>query len=271
MSKTLPERLADSKVELLNIDAALTLHAAKIPTKVSDRFREILSFTADIEHMLGIIDARSAARQLLTGLETQADPADDTVPFGATRAKYQHVRLIGVQAYLSTSWALADRLSSMAASVLCTPSGGGSEGARSNPLVSLFLNVDRKKHTASALFESIRQTFGWPIAVSYALRNHFIHDGAQTSGTDFFHGPTSTANFIISDGGWIAVQDKALNYGAEQNHHRLGPAGWIAGPRTDLRAVLDMCEREMDDALGVLVGSATMMLRTHVGFVLGQD
>jgi hypothetical protein len=54
------------------------------------------------------------------------------------------------------------------------------------------------------------------------------------------------------------------------SHHRAGP-NWPTTPRDDLRVVLDVCEREADDALGVLVGSACRTLVAHVGCIVGED
>jgi hypothetical protein len=202
MSKTLEERLRDAKAELGKIDGALLRHTGKVPSEVGDQFRTVTAFAADIEYWIGMLAARSAARLLLTGLEAQAD-GNDTVPLGAARAKYQHVRLIGVQAYLATKWALADRLVGMVGRVVCTPEAGF-DASRPAQLVAQFVQKERKKNTAAALYDSVRQTFGWPIAVSYALRNHFVHDGGQFSGTDVFDGPTAASRFAISvDGSYF--------------------------------------------------------------------
>ncbi len=54
-----------------------------------------------------------------------------------------------------------------------------------------------------------------------------------------------------------------------RSHHRA--VDWPTSPRDDPRVVLRVCEREMDDALGVLLGSAGGALQAHVGFMLGQD
>ena len=86
---------------------------------------------------------------------------------------------------------------------------------------------------------------------------------------DFFDGPTSASRFVISADGWKRIEEKAATYGAGPSHHRAG-ASWPATPRDDLRSVLDVCERETDDALGVLVGSACHSLAIHVGYMHGE-
>lgn len=267
MSKSLEDRLRGAKVDFAKAAAGLTRHASKMPKEIVAQFDALAAFSADVEGLVEMLQARSAARRLLDGLETRADQ-NDLVELGAGRAKFHHVRLIGVQAYLGTSWALADRLVAMAGRIVCTPQASF-DAVRPAQLVAQFIQNDRKKQTASALYESVRQTFGWPIAVSYALRNHFLHEGGHLGGVDFFDGPTAASGFAASATGWSRVEERAKSYGVSTEHHRVG--SWPATPVNDLRVVLDVCEREVDDSLGVLIGSASSMLVTHIGFIVGED
>lgn len=267
MSKTLEDRLRDARAQFGKVDAALLRRAGDVPREVDEQFRAVSAFAADIEHWLGMLQARGVARQLLTDLENEAD-ADDTVALGASRAKYQHVRLIGVQAYLATKWALADRLVGMVSRVLCIRSSLN-DPKKTPQLVSHFLGKNTNTETAAVAFYSIRHAYGWPIGISYALRNHFVHDGGQVAGTDFFDGPTASSGFSISADGWLRIEERAKSYGVDSIHRRVST--WPTTPRDDLRHILDVCERETDDALGVLVGTASQALLTHVAYMLGED
>jgi hypothetical protein len=53
-------------------------------------------------------------------------------------------------------------------------------------------------------------------------------------------------------------------------HSRSGSA-WEPSAGDDLRRILDTCAPEIDEALGVLVGSACHVALGHVGFMLGED
>jgi hypothetical protein len=123
MSKTLQERLCDAKSALDQVHTALGRHPSGLPKEVETSFRALVDCRTDLDHWLGMLEARAAACQLLDALETKAD-ADDCVPLGAARVKYQHVRFIGVQAYVTTNWALADRITGMVGRILCTPEAG---------------------------------------------------------------------------------------------------------------------------------------------------
>ena len=251
MSKTLQDRLHDAKVVLAQVHAALERHSTKLPREVEISFRALVDYRTDIDHWLGMLEARAAACRLLDALETQAD-ADDCVPLGAARVQYQHVRFIGVQAYVTTNWALADRIAVMVGRILCTPEAG-LNGVNPAQLISHFVTRDKiRRTTAAARFESVRQAFGWPIGLSYAIRNHFVHDGAQIGGSDFFEGPSAASAFRISPDGWDRVEQKVeAESRVDRSCHRAG-ASWPSTPQDDLRIVLAVCEREMDDALGVL-------------------
>jgi hypothetical protein len=269
MSQSLVDRLQKVKAELLRSNGEIARGGGKLPKEVGDAFQESLASDDEIEHWIDLIHTREAARQMLAGLEAKADPRDDHVPFGDSRIKFQHARLIGVQAYLATNWAIADRMTGMAGRVLCIKT------SLDNPqhppqLLSHFVGEETKNRAAAMLFSSVRRTFGWPVGLSYALRNHFVHDGGQLPRATFFEGPDSKSGFRISDDGWRHVERRAQTYGVDSGHHRAG-AAWPTTPKDDLRILLDACERETDDALGVLVGSAVRSLVSHIGCLLGVD
>jgi hypothetical protein len=269
MTKELDVRLQDTIAVLDRVHAALARNSGRLPVDVENSFRKVVNYRGDIEHCRGMMEARAAAAQLMQTLEKDVDTAD-CVLLGVSRVKYQHVRLISAQSYLTITWALADRITAMVGRVLCTPDGGFNEATPAQ-LVSHFVQKDRKKTTSGALFESIRQVFGWPIGLSYAIRNHFVHDGAQAAGSDFFEGPSAASGFRVSVDGLTRVEARAEGtYGVERGFLRTG-ASWPATPRDDLRLLLTACEREVDDALGVLIGSACATVLSHAGFMLGED
>ena len=266
MSKTLEERLQDAKTALGKVRMAITRHAGKLPAEVEAQFVRLADFASHIEHWKQMIVARQVARSLLDDLERRADGNDD-VPFGSGKAKFQTVRLRGVQGYLAAQWALADRLVGMAGQVLCIRSS--LQDPKNPPqLVTHFVGgKGPESKTAAIVFYSLRQSFGWPIAISYALRNHFLHDGA---GGDFFDGPTAASAFKISTEGWERIKDRVRESKVDTTHSRLGGA-WTPSAGDDLQRILDTCAPESDEALGVLVGAACQIAIAHVGFTLGED
>jgi len=269
MSKTLDQRLQAADAALQLAGESLAASAGKVPSAVEVQFRRTVELGGAIPYWREMVIARDAARAYLQGLETRID-RDDLVEFGGSRVHFSHARLIGFEAYLALTWSLADRISALVGRVFCSADGGAFNDPEAVKLVSHFLQDEkRKESTAGVVFDSIRQTFGWGIAISYALRNHFVHDGARKD-VEFFQGRTSADAFKVSDRGWQHVQQKAGGYNVRQDFTH-PQAAWPTAPKDDVRKVLEVCEHEMDNALGVLVGTACTALSVHVTFLLGGD
>ncbi|TMQ07912.1 MAG: hypothetical protein E6J90_42105 [Deltaproteobacteria bacterium] len=109
----LGDRLRVAKDDLRGIEEVVNLsqHSTRVVAPLRDHLKPVFKFRADIDHWIRLLETRRTARRMLERLETIAD-ADDMVPLGlgSMRAGFQHVRFIGVQAYLSTKWAIADRI-----------------------------------------------------------------------------------------------------------------------------------------------------------------
>lgn len=270
MTKPFVERLAHAKTVLDGVNALLNKSGASLPVSIAQQFRTAADLGAAIPYWTELVEARDSARSFLDGLEGRAD-GDDRIEFGPAKVKFSHGRLIAIEAYLSLTWSLADRISALAGRVLCTANGGALSDAIAPKLVSHFVDDEiRKSKTAVIVFDSLQKTFGWPIGVSYAIRNHFIHDGARGD-VEFFEGRTSADGFKISANGWRQIENKVGTTYKVQPANVRPQAIWPASPRDDLRLVLGFCEREMDDALGILVGSAAHALSSHVHFIVGAD
>ena len=191
MSNSLEDRLNAAEADFANVSAAITRNATKLPREVDDHFRELSLLGDGVNHWLSVIQARGAARRTLDDLEGKAD-ANDSVPFGTTRILFEHARLIGLQAYLANTWALADLVSGAVGRMLCSREASG-DPRKGTQLVPNFINQKGQatKSTAAMLYHSMKHAFGWPIGISYALRNHVIHDGAELAGVNLFEGPSA--------------------------------------------------------------------------------
>ena len=271
MTRSLEERMKDARNILDSIEKALARHPGKLPADVETLVAATVRSRDDIGHWLRLCEARREARNALDGLETQVDSDDCVpVPFGSSRIKFQLARFLGVQSYVATTWALADSITPMAGPIVCT-SPANPKRAQPVQLVQHFINNDRaKEKTAELMFRSVRDSFGWPIGISYAIRNHFVHDGAQKFGADFFEGPSAMSGFRISDDGWKHIQDRVRTKYKVDSAHDRNATSW-PDPPDDLRVVLDDCERVLDEALGVILGSVCGLLHAHVGLMLHED
>lgn len=271
MRPSLRERLQAGKDALDCVNVALDRHPGVLPQETEESFRAVVAQQPQIDYCLEILDVRGVARQFIDGLESRAD-SNDCISMGAGDVRYRHARLLGVQAYVTITWALADKITGIVGQVLCVPKIGLNPACPAQLAQNIIKRDNAEKQTAALLFDSVRESFGWPIALSYAIRNLFAHDGGQHDSLEFFEGSSPLSGFQISDDGWkTIVQTAEKSCGrVDQSWHRVG-TGWPSNPKDDFRVIMKVCEREMDDALGVLIGTACRSLLAHVGFMLGED
>lgn len=191
----------------------------------------------EVDRWRDLIIAREDARTFLADLEKRVD-GDDRVPFGATRVRFRNARFLGVSAYLTTTWAISDSVTGLVGRVLCTPEAGRNSKSPARLISQFIVRKTSKRDTASALFDSIRQSFGWPAAISYSVRNHFVHDGAQDSGLDFFEGPSAGAAFRVTPSCWANIEQATQDTYEVSTANRRPNVAWPADPPADLRGVL---------------------------------
>lgn len=271
--KSLAQRIDDAERVLTEVDTALAKDAA-LHSDITEALRQVTAHRSDMALWKGMIDARDAAMEYLVSADDEAGSSQDgLVAFGKNRIEFRHARLIGVEAYLSISWALADSITAVAGLVLC-PAERGNNPARPAQLLSHFVNDskgnDVGKSAPDAIAKSIRQSFGWPIVISYSIRNQFVHAGGQANGYSFFSEPPDQNRFQISNEAWDQIVKSAAACGLSKETYRDGP-GWLDSPTDNLLVVLLQCECEIDSALGVLLGCACQALKSHVAFILDQD
>ena len=267
--KTLVARIQDAESVLAEIYEVLISSRGNLPEKVINDFHMQIKYRSEISNWRMMIEARSNSMRLMRDLQSLCDH-DDFIVLGNSRIKFNVARFMISQSYLSSVWALADSISGACGQALCSAKVG--RNLNSPPqIVNHFLNNKMRTDSISGAFtESIHHSFGWPVAICYAIRNEFIHDGASSTEANFFNGASSLAGFRISDSAWDRIVLKAEASNLSASHHRMG-SNWPQSPQDDLIKLLEICERELDDALGILLGSACGMLKIHLGFMLGQD
>lgn len=153
MSKTLEERLQAAKTALGKVAGAIARHNGKLVPAVEKQFEALAAFSLQVEHWNQMLAARQAARALLENLEHQADQ-NDAVPYSATKAKFQTVRLLGVQGYLAAQWALADGLVGMSGQVLCVRSAP-QDPKNAPQLVSHFVTGGKGQDSKTAAIATL--------------------------------------------------------------------------------------------------------------------
>ena len=261
----LQQRLAKS-VEHLKSVQSLAAKESKGLDLMAARYDQIANQRSNLEEASRLLDVREAARQYLTDLGNDVH-SDGRVQLGSTRVDYSHARFFALQGFLGTTWAVSDRVTAVVGEV------DGAHATVKNPnhplqLCRDFIKEDKAPSRATNLL--CRERYGYYILWAYAVRNHFVHDGAFRDGNTFFTGPTSATAFAVSDDGWKRVtrrvqEEYSILPNATSRHEQL------SAHQGDLRDALDLCHREMDDCLGVLAVGAAHSLLARVEAVLGRD
>lgn len=167
---------------------------------------------------------------------------------------YEVERLLETQSYLTVHWALCDSVTSWVGRALCY-------GMKANAERDSLKLPELEKCIPERLAISVRNQFGYAIALSYQIRNCFIHDG----GIGFFYGPDQRSGLKIAEDQWNHLHQECQ--AVKGNLARRRSVLTLAETERDLGVVLQCCETEIDEALGVLLLSASALIDGHLGFL----
>lgn len=261
----LSARLSAAATSLDEIEKLMAANPNALPPRVLTTLENLTRWHADLTLWRDAVATRDGARDFLAGLEDRCD-AERRVVVGGVSMSFPAARLFGMQAYVSTQWALSDRITDFVGRVLCLDSVSKDprQGAQA---VAHF--VSSPKHTPSLVHSQLRDCFGWPVGIAYAVRNHIAHDAGVRSGASFFaSNDPATAPFGISAAGLQYLKERAeKEYQVTSDQTRIADP-WPWSP-DDVRLMLARCHDELDEALGLLLLSATRSIEAHVGFLLG--
>jgi hypothetical protein len=260
----LSARLSAAATSLEEIEKQMAANPQAMPPRVLSALENLTRWRVDLTLWRDAVATRDGAREFLRGLEDRCD-ADRRVLVGSSQMSFPAARLFGMQAYVSTQWALSDRITDFTGRVLCLDavSKDTRQGAQA---VAHF--VSSPKHTPALLHSQLRDCFGWPVGIAYAVRNHIAHDAGVRSGATFFaSSDPAAAPFEISTAGLKYLMDRAAEYQVTPDQTRIAEP-WPWSPE-DVRLMLARCHDELDEALGLLLLSATRSIEAHVGFLLG--
>jgi hypothetical protein len=269
MSKSLSDLVTKAEAELRAVDNAVGAALAGSSSKVTERsvkaIQRALLLRGEVEHCAALLQARTVASSYLDGLEGRADPKTRMVDYGSSEVPFDVARLLGVQSYLSVVWSVSDKISAVSAGFLCV-SGGGLRARDEVNLLKTFMTSENA--APSPLWHSLRTSFGWPICIAYGARNLFVHTAGGEESWNFFEGNEPAAGFAISEKGWRYLEEKYQGKASSlEPTMTRAPEQW-PWHKDDFRKLMDICVREMDVALGVILMTACAAAKQHVGLLL---
>ncbi len=265
MSNALKDRLNDAKTALETIKSSM-----KKPETDQPQIKEIIDYLDHFNSWNILIDKRVLAFNMLTELRP---PPKEMLPLPGIATlqsppvkDFEAERLFRVQAYFATTWSISDLISAFCGKILCTLN----KANRSTHPAKLpdFIKNDSKEISAF-LCMMLRANFGYAIALSYKLRNRFIHEAGLIKEKELFGD-----DFDIPKDNWSTIIKSVTDdqsFGSKiQSKIRDGvkiPEDMVS----DLRVVLNLLQNETDEVLGILVGTAIGTFESLVKYTLCED
>lgn len=265
---TLAERIAASEMEISRILGVWLTHRSKVNDETFQRVKEILELNRNFSFWCEQLNSRAQALDMIRRLHLMVNQ-NGCVPFGDISLPMTQARTMITQSYLVHNWSVSDNITGYFGKVFCTPACSY-DVSKSVNLVSELISNHRTKRTAALIGTSIRNESGWPICVSYALRNHFMHDGGiSTNGIEFFEQGTPPIKcFSITPAAWQDIKEKAK---VHANPNCVKPGLELpTEAETDLKVLLEYCEESMDEALNTIFQLTTDILKQQVSFLVGE-
>lgn len=227
-----------------------------------------------LDSILGLMKVRDAAENALSvhdaDIKGRPNSAlSEEIDYFETSLPCSDARLLVLNTYLASTWMVYDRLM-------------GCIGKIMGPTAML---KDERFFQQAKLFETfvpekgepkiddfsigrlVRDAYTWPIAISYQLRNAFVHDGGYID-NDFLLDKTQVGKmFNLSAQGALAFEKcltKRLNVNSVPSQYSLDAT-------VDVRILLKSCTSEIDELLCSLVNSAAAGIWIVAKTFLGRD
>lgn len=258
--ENLKERLLDGAKKLEQLHQAIDEQRAStsVPEAALEQFNSFPILAQHLRSAVQLLAVRVVAEQTLDGIRTNGDSDSNTVVFAGATIPFSSARLLGFQSYLSSTWAVSDLVTRVPGYLIGNKSAANM--ARPAKLWEHFVKDNNTwPHHPGAIF---RAAYAWPVALSYIIRNHFMHDGACDKGSDFFAGERSTDGYSLSESGigYIVKKTGTDQYNVNEKMSRLDKSPL---DETDLLKLLELCHGQIDEVLGHLVMLAVEFAVLH--------
>ena len=259
---------ADISAACADLDAVTEALAAvsspgTLPTGSREFFDRLPSYSAQLTQVLNLIRARDAALEAVESFPKQIDPDNPLMfMYNGVSVPFWLGRLLVLQNYLATGWSIYDNLSKIAGVL-------SAKIEKPAKLQEDFLSSSNVVGTHTR--DHLRRGYGWPIGISYAIRNWVLHDGNSQDGVELFKYSThdKTAPYQLSDDGWSKIIERCVNkYKLDDTLTRLNPFPAI---NDDLVGGLIACHTEVDEAIGFILLSTTGGIKLQAQMLFRRD
>jgi hypothetical protein len=194
----LEQRIRDCAEELRGLFVGLQRNPANFPIALLERWEKKIRLSLELENTLVLFPARLEAWEVTKSIEwlpiSKSENGRDFLVFSGREMDFEIARHISLVAYLTTCWAIYDRLANVVGRI-----AGVSEiesHKKKNPkLCEDFLGEKGVLGFAGHL--PIREAYSWPCKVSYKVRNWLVHEGYYDTEHNLFAGVRQSDGFLL--------------------------------------------------------------------------
>lgn len=247
-------------------EALAKIGSAGTLSEESNAFFQLSSNLANqLEQAKGLLPVRGAALKALLAFPSQASTATPgQFLYNGMDIAFKHGRYLLFQNYAVTTWALYDTLAKVAGVLCCN------DELSKNPKkpVKLYEDFLQGKNCVGArVRDHLRGAYGWPIAISYKIRNWLAHDGHSREGVELFKydSPASSGEFEMLEKTWEFIKD---NCQAVPDQTRLLP---FPDVKVNLAQGLETCHKEADEAVAFLLIWSTGLAKLQAEILFPRD
>ena len=271
MSATKLENVIDTACKDLTwiVEAVAQVRPSGTLSEESYSFFEMSSALAgQLEDAKALMPVRGVSLDVAKSFPKQVSTANpQRFLFNGVEVTFKQGRYLVLQSYLTTAWAIYDALAKVAG-ILCCVDERSKNNTKPVKLPEDFLRG--QKFVGARVHDHLKGAYGFPIALSYAIRNWLVHDGHSHNGIELFKsdGPPAPP-YEISAAAWAKIEEKVTNeYKAEPAHTRLRPFPNVCA---DLLFALESCHEEADEAIGFVLSWAVGAARLQANILLPRD
>jgi len=237
-------------------------------------YEECGKWAKEVQDAKELIDVRQSALTMVKNLPNSLDSRNpQNVLFQGQSIPFYHARLLALQSYIATAWAIYDSVSKVAGRLVCVDSVAKNEG-KSPKLPEDFLgdkdNKDKDK-VGARMHKHLKDSYGWPIGFSYAIRNWLLHNGNASDGVELFSNrQVSPKPYEIADDAWIKLDTKCRDQYKTNDTQTRRNESW-PWHQDELEKLLEILQEEVDDAVGILILWAAESIKSQATLLLIRD
>lgn len=217
-----------------------------IPTTLTHQVESKCTYVLrTLERARKCIPIRDHAEGMLENLISRVDRGTNEVECNGQNMPFNIARILTFQSYTGITWITYDLIIESLNYFICS-SSYNSRNSSHPRLVKTFLKPQGENIRAIDA-KIVIGAYGWPIGISYCIRNVFAHESDVLHDGDIFEGNDVDSEYTITEQLHNYIKRKCIEYNVNDQYTRHNDP-WPWGDN-DLFKILKICNEEIDEAM----------------------